>query len=69
MLHLAPKLNYVNLNEELLKHFGRLQLRDEEGGIRANTTICLGKIAKFLHAQVSKYRQQDSYLRVNGRLL
>lgn len=48
MLHLAPKLNSTNLNEELMKHFGRLITRDEEGGIRANTTVCLGKIAKHL---------------------
>ena len=30
MLHLAPKLNYKNLNEELMKHFARLQAKDEQ---------------------------------------
>ena len=30
MLHLAPKLNYKNLNEELLKHFARLQSKDDQ---------------------------------------
>lgn len=55
MLHLAPKLNYNNLNEEVLKHFARLQSRDEEGGIRTNTTVCLGKIACHLHPQVFTY--------------
>lgn len=53
MLHLAPKLSYSNLNEEVIKHFARLQTRDEEGGIRTNTAVCLGKIAKYLHPQVS----------------
>lgn len=33
MLHLAPKLNYANLNDELLKHFARLQCRDAEVGL------------------------------------
>lgn len=30
MLHLAPKLNYKNLNEELMKHFARLQSKDDQ---------------------------------------
>ena len=30
MLHLASKLNYKNLNEELLKHFARLQSKDDQ---------------------------------------
>ena len=30
MLHLAPKLNYKNMNEELLKHFARLQAKDDQ---------------------------------------
>lgn len=53
MLQLAAKLNYKNLNEELLKHFARLQGRDDQGGIRTNTTVCLGKIACYLNPQVS----------------
>ncbi|CAG2122601.1 unnamed protein product, partial [Medioppia subpectinata] len=36
MLHMASKLNYHNLNEEIVKNFSRLQARDEEGGIRTN---------------------------------
>lgn len=52
MLYLAPKLNYSNLNEEVLKHFARLQTRDEDCGIRSNTTVCLGRIACYLHPQV-----------------
>ena len=49
MIHLAPKLNQTNLDETVvLKHFSRL-LRDEQAGIRTNTTVCLGKIARSLH--------------------
>lgn len=51
MVHMAPKLNYHNLNEEVMKHFARLQARDDQGGIRTNTTVCLGKIACHLHPQ------------------
>jgi len=55
MIHLAPKLNYSNLDEiVVMKHFVRLS-RDEQGGIRTNTTVCLGKIASHLHP---KTRQQ-----------
>uniref|UniRef100_A0A182PTR2 N-terminal kinase-like protein n=1 Tax=Anopheles epiroticus TaxID=199890 RepID=A0A182PTR2_9DIPT len=39
IIHLAPKLNYNNLNVEVLRHFARLQSRDEQGGIRTNTTV------------------------------
>lgn len=51
IIHLAPKLNYNNLNVEVLRHFARLQSRDDQGGIRTNTTVCLGKIAPHLHPQ------------------
>ena len=55
MIHLAPKLSYSNLDEVVvLKHFVRLA-RDEQGGIRTNTIVCLGKIARHLHP---KTRQQ-----------
>ncbi|XP_039267471.2 N-terminal kinase-like protein [Styela clava] len=50
MLLLAPKLNDNNLNNELMKHFARLQSRDDQGPIRTNTTVCLGKIACHLNA-------------------
>jgi len=51
MIHLAPKLSRDNLDENVvMKHFSRL-LRDEQAGIRTNTTVCLGKIARFLHYQ------------------
>lgn len=53
MLLLAPKLNETNLNVELMKHFARLQAKDEQGPIRCNTTVCLGKIGACLSASVS----------------
>ncbi|RWS24757.1 N-terminal kinase-like protein [Leptotrombidium deliense] len=63
MLHIAPKLNYSNLNEDMLKHFARLQVKDEEGGIRTNTTVCLGKIACHLHPQTRQNVLIPSFLR------
>lgn len=54
MLLLAPKLNETNLNQELMRHFARLQARDEQGPIRCNTTVCLGKIASYLNAGVKQ---------------
>lgn len=56
MLLLAPKLNETNLNQELMRHFARLQARDEQGPIRCNTTVCLGKIASYLNAGVKLSR-------------
>ena len=53
ILLLAPKLNETNLNVELMKHFARLQAKDEQGPIRCNTTVCLGKIGSYLSASVS----------------
>jgi SCY1-like protein 1 len=52
MLFLAPKLNYKNLNIELMKHFSRLQTSDDQGVIRTNTIVCLGKIAAHLNPSV-----------------
>ncbi|CAH1112214.1 unnamed protein product [Psylliodes chrysocephalus] len=52
VIHLAPKLSYNNLNVEVLRHFARLQAKDDQGGIRTNTTVCLGKIAQHLHPQI-----------------
>ncbi|XP_066598266.1 N-terminal kinase-like protein isoform X2 [Prorops nasuta] len=52
VVHLAPKLDYNNLNIEVLRYFARLQSKDEQGGIRTNTTVCLGKIAQHLHPQI-----------------
>lgn len=41
MVHFAPKLNSDNLNDNLLKNFSRIQVRDEETSIRTNTIVCL----------------------------
>ena len=30
MLHLAPKLNYKNLHDDLMKHLARLQTKDDQ---------------------------------------
>ena len=49
---LAPKLNYNNMNVELMKHFARLQGTDDQGMIRTNTTVCIGKIAPFINPQL-----------------
>lgn len=62
MLLLAPKLNETNLNQELMRHFARLQARDEQGPIRCNTTVCLGKIASYLNAGVRKDRRLKQFL-------
>ncbi|XP_023231416.1 N-terminal kinase-like protein [Centruroides sculpturatus] len=63
MLHMASKLNYYNLNEEVLKHFARLQSRDSQGGIRTNTTVCLGKIAIYLHPQTRQRVLVPAFIR------
>jgi hypothetical protein len=46
-LLLAPKLTSRQLNGELLRFYARLQ-GDEQAGIRVNTIVCLGRIAKLL---------------------
>lgn len=44
---LAPNLTPRQLNGELLRFYARLQ-SDEQPGIRVNTTVCIGKLAKLL---------------------
>lgn len=61
MLLLAPKLNEANLNVELMKHFARLQAKDEQGPIRCNTTVCLGKIGSYLSASVSALHRSRGF--------
>lgn len=63
MQYLAPKLNHHNLNEEMLKHFARLQTKDEQGGIRTNTTVCLGRIACHLAPETRKKVLANAFLR------
>jgi len=62
--HLAPKLSSTNLNDELIKHLTRLVSRDEEAGIRANTCVCLTKIAKHLNPETLSTILLPTYLRV-----
>lgn len=35
-----------------MKHFARLQGQDDQGMIRTNTTVCIGKIAPFINPQL-----------------
>lgn len=55
MVSIAEKLNYNNLNTDLMKYLARLQGSDEQPGIRTNTTICLGKIGCYID---SSHRQR-----------
>ncbi|KAF9990045.1 hypothetical protein BGZ75_003814 [Mortierella antarctica] len=48
VLLVISKLSDKTINYELLRYLGKLQT-DEEPGIRTNTVICLGKIAKYLN--------------------
>lgn len=51
VLTIIPKLSERNINGELLKALAKTQ-NDVEPGIRTNTTICLGKIARNLGQHV-----------------
>ncbi|KAI1315558.1 hypothetical protein EDD11_000631 [Mortierella claussenii] len=48
VLLIISKLSDKVINYDLLRYLGKLQM-DEEPGIRTNTVICLGKIAKYLN--------------------
>jgi SCY1-like protein 1 len=52
VLTIINKLNDRIVNGELLKFLARTA-NDEQPGIRTNTTICLGRIAKNLSQSVS----------------
>lgn len=51
VLTIITKLSDRTVNGELLKHLAKTS-NDEQPGIRTNTTICLGKIARNLGANV-----------------
>jgi SCY1-like protein 1 len=51
VLTVVPKLTDRIINGELLRHLAKTA-NDEQPGIRTNTTICLGKIARNLGANV-----------------
>lgn len=61
--YMAPKLNSQNLNEEVMKHFARIQFKDPEGGIRTNTIVCLGKIAGHLQPQTRQNMMLPAFIR------
>ncbi|KAJ3377392.1 hypothetical protein HDU84_008677 [Entophlyctis sp. JEL0112] len=53
VLLIVPKLNERIINNDLLRFLAKLQ-GDEEPGIRANTTICIGKLAQSLNEVTRK---------------
>lgn len=63
LLHIAPHLTSSNLNEELIKHLSRAQTNDQEGAIRANATVCLGKVAKLFDENVQQMQLLACLLR------
>ncbi|PZC75500.1 hypothetical protein B5X24_HaOG206041 [Helicoverpa armigera] len=50
-------------NSTVLRHFARLQAKDDQGGIRTNTTVCLGKIAQHLHPQIRQKVLVSAFVR------
>jgi SCY1-like protein 1 len=53
VLTVVPKLSDRVINGELLRYLAKTA-SDEQPGIRTNTTICLGKMAKNLSSSVRK---------------
>ena len=51
VLTVVPKLSDRIVNGELLRYLAKTA-NDEQAGIRTNTTICLGKIARNLGSNV-----------------
>jgi len=64
VLTVVPKLSDRIINGELLRHLAKTA-NDEQPGIRTNTTICLGKIARNLGVSVS---QPPSHLKKSNHL-
>ncbi len=62
ILTIVPKLSDRTVNGELLRHLAKTA-NDEQPGIRTNTTICLGKIARNLGAGVrhNLFKPQSKY--------
>ena len=52
VLIIVTKLSDRVINGELLKYLAKTA-NDEQPGIRTNTTICLGKLVKYLGPNVS----------------
>jgi hypothetical protein len=66
VLTLVTKLPDRTINGELLKHLAKTS-NDEQPGIRTNTTICLGKIARNLGPNVSFQMSVSSNADKNSR--
>ncbi|ORX48387.1 ARM repeat-containing protein [Piromyces finnis] len=62
ILLLGPKLSDRIINNDLLRHLAKLQV-DEEPGIRTNTTILIGKLAKSLSPSTRKRILIPAYAR------
>ena len=62
ILTIITKLSDRTINGELLKHLAKTA-NDEQPGIRTNTTICLGKIARHLGANVRHRRTSMAVLK------
>ena len=60
VLTVVPKLSDRIVNGELLRYLAKTA-NDEQPGIRTNTTICLGKIARNLGAGVCPSRVELFY--------
>jgi SCY1-like protein 1 len=59
VLTIVPKLSDRIVNGELLRYLAKTA-NDEQPGIRTNTTICLGKIARYLGANVRTFYMVNS---------
>ena len=53
VITIIPKLSERLINNDLMRFLAKLQ-QDVEPGIRTNTTICLGRIAKFMDDSTRK---------------
>ena len=62
ILVIIPKLSEKIINNDLLRYLAKLQA-DEEPGIRTNTTICIGKLSKFLTDAVKKKVLVSAFIR------
>ena len=62
ILTIITNLSDRTINGELLKHLAKTA-NDEQPGIRTNTTICLGKIARHLGANVRHRRTSMAVLK------
>ena len=54
ILTIITKLSDRTINGDLLKYLAKTA-NDEQPGIRTNTTICLGRIARSLGANVNQH--------------